>query len=130
MPADGPAWAPAPLRRYLGGGVNWRRKFGGFEEMPLAIGGHRVSLLRLEPGRGLPMHRHAGEEMTVVLQGGYTDATGSYGVGDFSSGPEAPHMPIADAGEPCIALIVLERPIVLTSPLGRLLNPLVRRGII
>ena len=33
-----------------------------------------------------------------------------------------------DPGEPCIALIVLEKPIVLTGPIGRFFNPLVKRG--
>ena len=36
--------------------------------------------------------------------------------------------PIADPGPPCIALIVVEKPIVLTGEWGRLLNPLLRRG--
>ena len=112
--------------------LSWKRVFGGFEEMRLSLPGeHRVSLLRLEPGRGLPMHRHVGEEFTVVLQGGYTDSTGNYGVGDFAVGPgPEQHEPIADPGEPCIALIVIEKPIVLTGPFGRFLNPLVRRGVI
>lgn len=126
-------WAPPALGRYLDPGARWRRKLGGFEEIPLAMraDSHRVSLLRLEPGHGLPVHRHVGEELTVVLRGGFTDATGSYGPGDFAVGPGVEeHEPIADAGEACIALIVLEKPIVLTGPLGRWLNPLVRRGLI
>jgi len=124
------AWAPAPLRRYLRH-ENWKRVFGGFEQIDLALHGdaHRVALLRLQPGRGLPRHRHVASEYTVVLQGGYTDNTGNYAVGDFAVGPgAAEHEPIADPGEPCIALIVLERPIVLTGPWGRLLNPLLRWG--
>lgn len=126
-------WAPTPLLRHLDSSAAWRRAVGGFEEIRLALPGdtHRVSLLRLTPGHGLPMHRHVGAEYTVVLQGGYTDATGNYGVGDFAVGPgPAQHEPIADPGDPCIALIVLERPIVLTGPFGRWLNPLVRRGLI
>ena len=106
---------------------------GGFEEIRLSLSGddHRVSLLRLAPGRGLPVHRHVGNEYTVVLQGGYTDSTGNYAVGDFAVGPgPEQHEPIADPGDPCIALIVLEKPIVLTGPFGRWLNPLVRRGLI
>ena len=65
------------------------------------------------------------------MHGGFTDNTGNYGVGDFAMGPGSnDHEPIADAddGQPCIALIVLERPIVLTGPWGRWLNPLVKRG--
>ena len=75
-------------QHYLAG-KDWRRVFGGFEEIRLGLHGrtHRVSLLRLEPGSGLPMHRHVADEFTVVLQGGYTDITGNYGVGDFAVGP-------------------------------------------
>ena len=126
-------WAPPPLLRHLDLSATWRRAVGGFEEIRLSLPGdtHRVSLLRLAPGRGLPMHRHVGTEYTVVLQGGYTDSTGNYAVGDFAVGPgPEQHEPIADPGDPCIALIVLERPIVLTGPFGRWLNPLVRRGLI
>jgi len=132
VPRRGFEWAPPPLAPYLAAEPNWKRVFGGFEEMRLSLPGeHRVSLLRLAPGRGLPMHRHVGEEFTVVLQGGYTDSTGNYGVGDFAVGPgPEQHEPIADPGEPCIALIVIEKPIVLTGPFGRFLNPLVRRGVI
>ena len=123
-------WAPPPLRPYLGG-MHWKRVFGGFDRIDLPLHGdtHRVSLLRLEPGKGLPVHRHAGNEYTVVLQGGYTDNTGNYIVGDFAVGPgPQKHEPIADPGDPCIALIVLENPIVLTGFWGRFLNPLLRWG--
>jgi putative transcriptional regulator len=128
--APGFDWAPAPLRPYLAG-KSWQRAVGGFEEIRLDLHGdhHRVALLKLEPGRGLPIHRHVANEYTVVLQGGYTDSTGNYVIGDFAIGPgPVAHEPIADPGEPCIALIVLEKPIVLTGFWARLLNPLLRRG--
>ena len=124
-------WAPAPLLRYLGPNAALKRRFGGYEEIAVGLHGdtHRVSLLRLEPGKGLPVHRHVGNEYTIVLQGGYTDNTGNYGVGDFAVGPgPEQHEPIADPGPACIALIVVEKPIVLTGVWGRLLNPLVRWG--
>lgn len=130
-PRPGFGWAPAPLRPYLAG-KDWKRVFGGFDEIRLGLHGdsHRVSLLRLAPGKGLPVHRHVANEFTIVLQGGYTDNTGNYGVGDFAVGPgPQEHRPIADPGEPCIALIVVEKPIVLTSVWGRLLNPFVRWGL-
>ena len=134
VPRSGFEWAPPPLLRHLDPGARWRRVLGGFEEIRLQLPGdtsQRVSLLRLEPGRGLPVHRHVGTEYTVVLQGGYTDVTGNYGVGDFAVGPgPEQHEPIADPGPPCIALIVLERPVVLTGPWGRWLNPLVKRDLI
>lgn len=123
-------WAPAPLLPYLGD-KEWKRAFGGFEQIEIGLHGdtHRVSLLRLQPGKGLPVHRHIANEYTVVLQGGYTDNTGNYAVGDFAVGPgPQEHEPIADPGEPCIALIVVEKPIVLTGVWGRWLNPLLRWG--
>lgn len=130
-PRPGFEWAMPPLSPYLRSGAGWRRILGKFDEIRLDVPGdfHRVSLLRLEPGSSLPEHRHSGYEYTVVLQGGYTDATGNYGVGDFAVGPGPErHEPIADPGEPCIALIVVERPVVLTGPWGRWLNPLISRG--
>jgi putative transcriptional regulator len=126
-------WAPPPLVSHIGADARWRNVLGGFEEIRVRLPGdsHRVSLLRLRPGRGLPVHRHIGTEYTVVLQGGYTDSTGNYGVGDFAVGPgPEQHEPIADPGDPCIALIVVEKPVVLTGPFGRWLNPLVRRDLI
>ena len=124
-------WAPSALRPYLGKSPRWKRKLGGFDEIRLGLHGdtHRVSLLRLRPGEGLPVHHHSGAEYTVVMQGGYTDNTGNYGVGDFAVGPgSAEHEPIADPGEPCIALIALEQPIVLTGFWRWLFNPLIRWG--
>ena len=131
VPPAGFEWAPAPLIPYLGTAPRWRKAIGGFERMPIGLANdtHRIELLRLEPGRGLPLHRHVGTEYTIVLQGGYTDATGNYGVGDFAIGPGSQeHEPIADPGEACIALIVLEKPIVLCGSWARWLNPLVKRG--
>jgi putative transcriptional regulator len=130
----GPDLGDAALDRVmaqLDGNKDWKRAFGGFEQIELGLHGdtHRVALLRLQPGKGLPVHRHVANEYTVVLQGGYTDNTGNYGVGDFAVGPgPQEHEPIADPGEPCIALIVVEKPIVLTGALGRWLNPLLRWG--
>jgi putative transcriptional regulator len=122
------AWAPAVLRTYIEG-KQFRRSLGGFDEIPIDLHGdtHRVSVLRLQPGEGMPKHRHVANEYTVVLQGGYTDNTGNYGVGDFAVGPgPQQHEPIADPGEPCIALIVVEKPLVVTSFWGRLATPFFR----
>src|SRR4051794_28550918 len=71
-PQHGFDWAPAPLRPYLAG-KDWKRMFGGFEEIRIGLHGgdtHRASLLRLEPGKGLPIHRHVADEFTIVLRGG------------------------------------------------------------
>src|SRR6185312_3318539 len=63
--ASGFDWAPTALRPYLAG-KTWSRAFGGFDEIRLDLHGdaHRVSLLRLQPGEGLPPHRHVAGEFT------------------------------------------------------------------
>lgn len=132
-PIPGFEWAPVPLRPYLRHRPRWRKQIGGFESIRLRLPGdtHRVEILRLQPGEGLAQHHHSGLEYTTVMQGGFTDNTGSYGVGDFAIGPgDQDHEPIADKddGVPCIAMIVLENPIVLTNRWAWLLNPLLRRG--
>jgi putative transcriptional regulator len=49
-----------------------------------------------------------------VVAGQLPNSTGNFSVSDFAVGPgPEQHEPTADPGEPCIALIVLEQPIVL-----------------
>jgi putative transcriptional regulator len=131
-PPEGFEWAPAPLLPYLGPASRWRKTLGGFESIPLAMRGdsHQVALVRLTPGHGLPKHHHTGNEYTVVMHGSYSDAFGTYRVGDFAVGPGAEdHEPVGGAeGGACVALIVVEKPIVLSGTWGRLLNPFVKRG--
>jgi predicted ChrR family anti-sigma factor len=106
---------------------------GKVRQNPAGCAGRCLSRVSAAAGAGTwpAGARHPGYKYTVCLQGGYTDETGNYGVGDFAVGPGAErHEPIADPGEPCIALLVVEKPIILTSSWGRLLNPLVSRGII
>jgi putative transcriptional regulator len=102
---------PAPLRAFLGrdlSGVRWR-KLGphlGYVTLmrrgPLAL-----RLLRGAPGSDVGRHSHRGMEYTLVLRGGFTDETGSYGPGDFqTASPDVKHNPLADHGEDCINLAV------------------------
>ena len=53
------------------------------------------------------LHSHRGMEYTLVLRGGFTDETGSYGPGDFQvASPDVKHNPVADDGEDCVNLSV------------------------
>ncbi|HEY5348005.1 MAG TPA: cupin domain-containing protein [Rhizomicrobium sp.] len=52
-------------------------------------------------------HTHRSLEYTQVLRGGFTDATGSYGAGDFQmAAGDIRHDPIADFDGDCINLAV------------------------
>ena len=62
-----------------------------------------------------------------MLSGGFTDEYGTYGPGDISiQETGAVHKPVADEDGECIVLAVNEGPIVLTGPVGRLLNMLIK----
>lgn len=128
--ADG-LMLPRPLRRRLGpdvGRLQWRRAVRGVDRAPLAIGNDtgRAYLLRSQPDSVVPRHRHAGSELVLVLDGGYSDAYGHYLRGDVSLlGAGAVHHPKTDSDGVCLCLVVADGPIRLTGP-ARLLNALIR----
>ncbi len=75
-------------------------------------GGVAVKLLKGAPGADTGLHSHRGLEFTLVLQGGFTDTTGSYGPGDLQmASAETWHNPVADPGEDCINLSVTTAPL-------------------
>ncbi|MGI9295421.1 MAG: ChrR family anti-sigma-E factor [Pseudomonadales bacterium] len=89
---------------------------------------HLVTLIRMRRGGAVPKHTHKGQEITLVLQGGFSDANGSYRVGDFvECTSEIEHQPVAHQDEDCICLTSRSAPIKFTGPFMRSLNPFVRR---
>ncbi|MGQ9364743.1 ChrR family anti-sigma-E factor [Azospirillum sp. ST 5-10] len=126
--AGGPL-LPEPLRSYLGGCVEslaWRTKVPGIRvaDIPLASGS--AQLVRIAPGAAVPRHSHDGMELSMVLDGGFTDHYGHFLRGDVAVGDEnVDHRPRADA-EGCLCLSVTVGSLRLTGPFGRLLNPFLR----
>jgi putative transcriptional regulator len=102
----------------------WRCLTGKVDHYPLDGFGAEpgwIRLFRFQPGAVVPTHRHSDGEMSLVLQGSYSDEFGQFGVGDiedldFSN----QHRPVVDSTEPCIALIASSGPIEFTSKLHRL----------
>lgn len=122
---------PLPLRRYLAADRDmvWRRVMSGLDEirLPVGEGQQKAVLLRIQPGRAMPWHTHRGEEMTVVLDGGFVDASGAFRRGDCALlDGEVDHRPVAMDDRACICLAVTDAPLKLTGPVGRWLNPLIR----
>ena len=86
-----------------------------------------LRLLYIPPGRAVPDHGHNGIEMTLVLQGSFSDETGAFGVGDLEVADEdLEHTPVAGEGLPCICLAATDAPLRFHSFLPRLLQPLFR----
>lgn len=125
----GSSLLPAPLRQYLGkdmDAIRWRTKLPGVKEFRVEDKGRgEASLLWVRAGRRMPSHTHEGSEVTLILQGGFSDVTGHYMRGDIAiAESDLDHKPIADAGEDCICFAVTDAPLHLTGPFGRLLDRL------
>lgn len=126
------AMVPPPLRPYLTGSLkdlSWRRMGRSIHEYRLTVPetGYTACLMKFQAGKAVVDHSHMGEEHTLVLAGGYTDGDSHYGPGDLAfADPSLRHRPVADPGEDCICLVVLDAPTRLTGPIGRFLNPFIR----
>ena len=125
-PSDG---IPRPLLDYLATGVDriaWRWSGAGLHSFALPVPkarGGMVSLLKIAPGTGMPLHTHRGEEMTLVLSGGFTDENGAFERGDVEvADGSVEHRPVAMAGQPCICLAVTDAPLRFRGPFGWALN--------
>lgn len=132
QPKDGLV-LPSPLRDYVGSDIDtlpWKPVIRGVEEVELKVGageGTRTRLMRIAPGAGAPRHTHGGMEVTLVLDGAYRDASGTYRRGDVQVADDAvEHQPVAEGERTCLCLVVSEAPIRLTGFFGRLLNPFIR----
>jgi len=138
-----PAASPAPraahpllpeaLVPYAGTDLDalaWRKVVKGVEEATLPTGlpaSHKMSLLRIAGGRAIPAHTHYGDELLLVLQGGFEDGHGHYLRGDVCASDETvTHQPTADRAVDCLCLAVTTGPVKLTGGWGRPLNPLLR----
>jgi putative transcriptional regulator len=89
--------------------------------------GAKAALVKVKAGGSMAHHSHTGDEVTVILEGSFSDEDGCYKPGDFifrDSGHK--HKPVATNDQDCICLIVLDGPIQLTGWIARLFNPFLR----
>lgn len=124
-----PDGLPQPLRRYLDGGlaaIRWRWSGAGLQSFALPVGkraGGMVSLLKVAPGAGLPLHTHSADEVTLVLSGGYTAGDAAFRRGDVEIADGAvEHRPLAMLDQPCICLAISDAPLRFSGPLGWFYN--------
>ncbi|HEY8567452.1 MAG TPA: ChrR family anti-sigma-E factor [Beijerinckiaceae bacterium] len=121
---------PEPLRRYLGrepAEADWRVLMPGVRQFQVERAGDcEAAFYWLEAGRAVPQHRHAGIEITLVLDGAFADGGTVYGPGEVALADEAvEHSPVADGRRGCLCFTVTEGPVRLTGPVG-LLHQLLR----
>lgn len=120
---------PAPLADHLGPkGPKWHALGGGVKQALISADAEgSLRLLQIPGGAGVPEHGHSGMEMTLVLQGGFSDADGQFGVGDLEVTDQfVDHKPTAWPGQTCICLAATNAPLRFHGLLPRLLQPLFR----
>lgn len=120
---------PTPLQPYFGASyraLKWRWMGPGmhFIRRTGPSGGNLV-MLRIGPGKKMPVHSHGGSEITQILSGAYDDALGHFAPGDVADlDSEIEHQPVTTAGVPCICVSGLDAPLRFPGWLAQRLQPM------
>lgn len=86
-----------------------------------------VRLIYIPPGQAVPDHGHNGIELTLVLQGAFSDDVGRFGVGDLEVADDTlEHIPVAESGTPCICLAATDAPLKFKGLIPKILQPIFR----
>jgi len=81
------------------------------------------SLLHISAGGGVPEHTHKGFELTLLLDGSFSDDNGEYVKGDFIMlDASIKHNPISHEG--CLCYTVANDALHFTQGINKLLNPI------
>ncbi len=122
---------PSPLQDYVGGdlsAVKWRSIGMGAKQAILPTSKDATArLLYIPAGCAVPDHGHNGTELTLVLQGAFSDDVDRFARGDIEiANEDLDHTPIADIGEDCICLSVTDAPLKFNALLPRLAQRFLR----
>lgn len=104
---------PGPLCREIsarcGEAAAWCRVWPGVRILHVPADDCSLTVVRMEPGARFLRHRHAVREITLVLDGAFSDAGGVHRAGDILiMDPGTIHAPRADGIRGCSCLIVSE----------------------
>jgi putative transcriptional regulator len=127
--APDPDRLPTPLHPWFGTSyraLKWRWMGPGMHFIrATGPSGGTLLMLRIGPGKHMPMHGHGGTEITQILQGAYDDALGHFAAGDVADlDGETVHQPVTSPGVPCICVAALDAPLRFPGWLARALQPL------
>ncbi|MBE9638938.1 ChrR family anti-sigma-E factor [Salipiger mangrovisoli] len=128
-PLRGSGIFPAPVMEALKGQPpRWKMLGGGIRQQILSADGEgSLRLLYIPRGRAVPEHSHGGLELTLVLQGSFSDCEGRFAAGDVEvASDDLDHQPIAGDEGPCICLAATDAPLRFRAMIPRLLQPLFR----
>jgi putative transcriptional regulator len=121
---------PRPLQPYFGrhwSDLRWRWVAPGVHMIRAPkVSGDTLILLKIAPGKSMPVHSHRGSELTQILKGAYDDELGHFGPGDVADlDSDVEHQPVTSPGVPCICVAALDGPLEFRGWLARKLQPVV-----
>lgn len=121
---------PRPLQPYFGKrwrDLRWRWVAPGVHMIRAPeTSGDTLILLKIAPGKSMPVHSHQGSELTQVLKGAYDDELGHFGPGDMADlDCDVEHQPVTSPGMPCVCVAALDGPLRFRSWLARKLQSIV-----
>lgn len=83
----------------------------------------RASLLQIAPGGEIPEHTHTGFEITLVLDGDFSDEDGEYVPGDFIM-LDGAHNHTPKTKDGCLCFTVVSSALYFNKGISKLLNPI------
>jgi putative transcriptional regulator len=116
---------PRALQRYASKTANWSPIAGRLWQAPVDMGLEaKATFFFLEKDSNVPEHTHRGNELTLVIDGEFSDGLDNYSEGDLILMDRThTHSPHSQAEEGCLVFSIVDAPLHFTSGLARLLNP-------
>jgi len=126
--ADDPDALPLPLQPYFGTSLRtlrWRWLAPGVHCIRARVSEGNLLMLRIAPGKSMPVHGHNGSELTQILRGAYDDQLGHFAAGDMADLDDGiEHQPVTAAGVACICVAGLDATLRFDGWFARALQPL------
>jgi putative transcriptional regulator len=117
---------PPSLQRVASSIGTWSHLVGKLWQAPVSLGGKNLAnFIYMENGGGVPEHTHIGNELTLVIDGTFSDGIHHYDSGDYLSlNQDNTHAPVSDSDDGCLVFSVIDQPLQFTSGWAKLINPL------
>jgi len=117
---------PHVLAKAASQGLVWKKLAGGINQAQIVLDNKtQCEFIYMTPGSQVPVHRHQGSEVTLVLDGSFSDELGHYKASDFMVRTKYNlHRPTSEEG--CLCFAVLDSPLTFTKGLARLMNPFIQ----
>ncbi|MGQ8365042.1 ChrR family anti-sigma-E factor [Glaciecola sp. 1036] len=119
---------PQPLQRFAEKARNqgWSKHLGKIWQAGVTIGGKNLAqFIYMEQGCVVPEHSHTGNEITLVIDGQFSDGMSSYDSGDLIFLNDShTHSPYTANHNGCLVFSIVDSPLHFTDGWAKLINPL------